>query len=116
MSGQELQKVDGMGGIEHVNTETPAASLAARQEAEVKMLSMHAVSYRRDEATAVARLDAALRRPNFADKAAYRYPRGGTTVEGPSIYLARELARVFGNIRHGVEILAVTPTEVHIRA
>lgn len=39
---------------------------------------------------------------SLAEKAFYRYPRGGETVSGPSVQLARELARCFGNVQYGV--------------
>ncbi len=38
----------------------------------------------------------------LAERAFYRYPRGGETVSGPSVQLARELARCFGNVQYGV--------------
>ncbi|HEX7133137.1 MAG TPA: hypothetical protein VF228_11205 [Iamia sp.] len=38
----------------------------------------------------------------FAERAFYRYPRGGQTVTGGSVYLARELARCWGNIQYDV--------------
>ena len=38
----------------------------------------------------------------LATQAFFRFPRAGETVEGPSVHLARELARCWGNIEHGV--------------
>jgi hypothetical protein len=38
----------------------------------------------------------------LAEKAFYRYPRGGQTVTGESIHLARELARCWGNVQYGI--------------
>jgi len=35
----------------------------------------------------------------------YSYPRAGAQVEGASVYLAREAARVWGNIRYGFDIV-----------
>ncbi len=41
--------------------------------------------------------------PALAKRAFFSYPKGdATTVEGPSIKLAEELARVFGNIDYGL--------------
>lgn len=40
--------------------------------------------------------------PALAEKAFFEFPRGGQTVAGASVYLARELARCWGNIQHGV--------------
>ena len=38
----------------------------------------------------------------LADRAFYSFPRGGQTVAGPTVYLARELARCWGNVQHGI--------------
>ena len=38
----------------------------------------------------------------LAEKAFYRYPRGGENVTGPSIHLARELARCYGHLDVGI--------------
>lgn len=40
--------------------------------------------------------------PALAKRAFFSYPKGGETVEGPSIKLAEELARVWGNIEYGL--------------
>lgn len=40
--------------------------------------------------------------PALAKRAFFSYPKAGETVEGPSIKLAEELARVFGNIDYGL--------------
>lgn len=40
--------------------------------------------------------------PALAKRAFFSFPKGGETVEGPSIKLAEELARVFGNIDYGL--------------
>ena len=42
----------------------------------------------------------------LAERAFFRFPRAGSTVSGPSVYLARELARCWGNIQYGVSELA----------
>jgi hypothetical protein len=38
----------------------------------------------------------------LAEQAFYQYKRGGSTVSGPSVHLARELARCFGNCQYGI--------------
>lgn len=38
----------------------------------------------------------------LAERAFYRFPRGGQTVTGPTVHLARELARCFGNVQYGI--------------
>lgn len=46
-----------------------------------------------------------LDHPSFSLKSIYRFPRGGAEVSGPSVYFAREMARLWGNMRHGVSII-----------
>jgi len=38
----------------------------------------------------------------LAEKAFYRYRRAGTQITGPSVQLAREMARCWGNIQYGI--------------
>jgi hypothetical protein len=38
----------------------------------------------------------------LAERAFYRYTRGGSAVSGPSVHLARELARCWGNVQYGI--------------
>lgn len=38
----------------------------------------------------------------LAERAFYRYPRGGETVSGSSVHLARELARCWGHVQYGL--------------
>lgn len=38
----------------------------------------------------------------LAERAFFRYSRGGTQISGPSVHLARELARTWGNVQYGV--------------
>lgn len=41
----------------------------------------------------------------LAQRAFYEFPRAGETISGASVYLARELARVWGNIQYGIHEL-----------
>lgn len=42
----------------------------------------------------------------LADRAFFRYNRGGGNVTGPSVHLARELARCWGNVDYGLSELS----------
>lgn len=42
----------------------------------------------------------------LAERAFYRFPRAGGAVTGPTVHLARELARCFGNVQYGIAELA----------
>lgn len=61
----------------------------------------------RDEEAVTAAMVRACNRLRLAEKAFYKLPRGKDmngnpiTVEGPSVHLARELARIWGNIDYG---------------
>lgn len=53
-----------------------------------------------DDARAQMRQSCELQ--GMAERAFYRFPRAGGTVSGPSVYLARELARCWGNVQYGL--------------
>lgn len=72
-----------------------------RAIAEVQASMAIAKRFPRDEYAAYTRIMNACKRPSLAENAAYAYPRGGTTVTGPSIRLAEVLANAWGNIDYG---------------
>jgi len=88
------------------STELAPSSSAALVEAEIRAAITVALKFRRNEETAFGRLMKSCQRPAFAEEASYSFPRGGTEVSGPSIYLAREAARLWGNIRYGLNVIA----------
>lgn len=55
----------------------------------------------RDLTAAHAELMAACKSPAFAAVAFYAKPQGGSTVTGPSIRMAEQIAQVFGNFQYG---------------
>lgn len=71
----------------------------ARIQGEIFM----AKQYPRDMERALKLIESDCSNANLADKAVYRYARGGTEITGPSIRLAEVLARRMGNIRYGFE-------------
>lgn len=87
---------------------------AARQEIQASILL--AKRFPRNENAAYQRIINSCRRPSFAESVHYTFPRGGQQIMGPSIYFAREFARIWGNIRYGVDILADEPERRTIRA
>jgi hypothetical protein len=72
-----------------------------RAIAEVQASMAIAKRFPRDEFAAFGRIMNACKRTSLAENAAYAYPRGGTTVTGPSIRLAEVLANAWGNIDYG---------------
>lgn len=75
----------------------------SRAVAEVFAAAELATRFPRNEQRAEQRMRAACSRWSMAEQAEYALPRGsGKDVVGPSVHLARELARIWGNITHGV--------------
>lgn len=74
----------------------------SRAVAEVQAQVVVAQQFPRSVTAAVAAMEEAARQPALANRAFFRFPRGQETVAGPSIHLARELARCWGNIQYGI--------------
>lgn len=70
----------------------------------------------RDEFTAYEKFMSACSRPSLAEKAMYSYPRSGSTISGPSIRLAEEAARCWGNVDFGVKELSQKEGESEMMA
>jgi hypothetical protein len=83
-----------------------ATAVAARAEAETKVMIVMAHQNPRDEHLAYTKMVNACARPTFAEAARYYYERGGNPIDGLSIGFAREASRVWGNMVHGVEVVA----------
>ncbi len=77
----------------------------SRAQSEVYFRVALAADRPRIEEVCLAAMQAACSRLRFAEKAFYKLPRGQQTVEGPSVHLARELARIWGNLDYGVKEL-----------
>jgi hypothetical protein len=78
----------------------------ARAMAQVHAMMRMAKEFPRDIALARRRMHDACGQMALAEKAFYRFPRGGQQVTGPSVHLARELAGCWGNMDFGVSELA----------
>ncbi len=74
----------------------------SRAVAEVHAAIVVAQQCPRNIQAAIADMRSACARKGLAERAFYAFPRGGQTVSGESVYLARELARCWGNIQYGV--------------
>lgn len=101
-----------MGGL--ALTDTPAvsqgkelskASAESSARAEIESCIIVAKKFPRNEEECFQKLMKACLRPGFAADATYSFPRGDKEVTGPSVNLAREAARVWGNMRFGLYIL-----------
>lgn len=74
----------------------------SRQAQEVQAAMVIAKRFPRNVIEAETRVLNACTRRKLAEQAIYSYPRGGTSVEGPSIRLAETLAQCWGNIDFGI--------------
>ena len=71
---------------------------------EIRGAILMAKHFPRDYKKLISDVDALCKRETFARSATYSYPRGGSTITGPSVKLARGLAQVYGNIRYGYDL------------
>lgn len=75
-----------------------ATTMASREMEQVKGQIMMARMFPRDMVLARSRILEECRRLGLAEDAEYTYPRGNEQVTGPSVTLARVLARNIGNM------------------
>lgn len=74
----------------------------SRAIAEVQAAVAVAQRFPRNPAWAMQQALEACGQTSLAERAFYSFPRGGQSVNGPSIALAVELARCWGNINYGI--------------
>ena len=74
----------------------------SRAAAEVQAAVVVAQQCPRNIQAAVAEMRESCKQQGLAERAFYRYPKGGQTITGASVHLARELARVWGNVQYGL--------------
>lgn len=91
------------------------AAAQTREQTEIQAAVMSAKHYPRDEVRCSETALKAMSRPAMAEAATYSFPRGNQTITGPSVDLARELARIWGNIRFGLRIVSADDDNVHLQ-
>jgi len=96
-------------------TQAGTAAGVAREEGELKAALVLARANPRNEHESYMKIVNSCKRPTMAADATYSFPRGGSQVEGPSVYLAREMARCWGNIRTGIRIVTMDSQYVHVK-
>lgn len=99
----------------HIN-EGSVAIESSRAVAEAQGKLLIAKRFPRDQVEAYRNAMNACKRPSLAEKALYSYPRAGQTISGPSIRLAEELARCWGNIDFGIKELSQKDGESEMQA
>lgn len=103
-------------GALHRSASAATQTALTREASEVQAAMLVAQRCPRDEIEAERRIIQACKRPGLAEQAMYAYPRGGTTVTGPSIRLAEALARNWGNMSCGIKELAQHDGESDVMA
>ena len=91
--------------LDNINQGTVAIE-SSRAIAEAQGKLFIAKRFPRNEIAAHAKAMQACQRRGLAEKAFYSYNRGGSTVSGPTIRFAEELARCWGNIDYGIKELS----------
>ncbi len=99
----------------HINAGTVAIE-SQRAVAEVQGKLTIAKSFPRNEQESFTEVIQACQRWTFADQAMYSFPRGDQSVTGPSIRMAEELARCWGNIEYGTRELSRRDGESEMEA
>lgn len=74
----------------------------SRAVAEVQAAVVVAHNTPRSASAAMAEMREVCRIPELAERAFFRFNRGGGAVSGESVHLARELARIWGNVTYGL--------------
>ncbi len=77
------------------------AAVETREAQFIQGMIVSARKFPRDQQAAFGSIMRACERPTLASVAMYSYPRGGSTVTGPSIRLAQVIKQSWGNMRSG---------------
>lgn len=97
--GQNEQLSNAPARLQQPGLHVAAAQTKARAEVEASLVI--AKRFPRNEAESEAKILRACQRTGLAEAATYEYSKGGTAIAGPSIHLAKEAARCWGNIQSG---------------
>lgn len=87
---------------------------AATSLAEIKAAIVMARELPRNENAVFQKLMEACKRKSFAVLAEYSYPRGQSKISGPSVNLAREAAKIYGNMRWGLRVISDSEQKITI--
>lgn len=108
--------------IAEFEKQTPAARsvgaeiVASREAQEVQVAMVAAKRFPRDEVSAYNRIMGDCQRRTLAEKAMYEFKRGTGIVTGPSIHLAKAMARSWGNLDSGFKVLEQSSKESTVMA
>lgn len=77
-------------------------AMSSRETAQIQAQMVIAQRCQRNEIKAIDRIMMDCQRPGLAEKAVYSYARGGSDISGPSIHLAKAIAKRWGNMMSGI--------------
>lgn len=77
-------------------------AMSTRETAQIQSMMVIAKKFPRNEKLVIDRILNDCQRPGLAEKALYSYARGGTEITGPSIHLAKAIAKRWGNMTSGI--------------
>lgn len=105
---QEQQQAENKGAMvvrdQRRGGELQVMSQTAAVQFELQGAMTLARQFPRDEIGVQSLIKRACSRTELAIRSVYLYPRGGQVIKGPSVHLAREAARMWGNVRYGFYI------------
>lgn len=90
-------------------------SMQTREQSELQAGFVMAKRFPRNEEEAFVKITKAFSRPGLAEAAEYRFPRGKEEVRGATVDTARQLARCWGNLRYGFQVIDSTEEELHLK-
>lgn len=96
------------------NHQATAMAMSAMATVELQMRMAMSFPRRPDDIHGLVAVSCA--NPEFADVALYSFPKGGTTVSGPSVKLAEEMARHWGHVNSGFFVVMDSEDQRTIRA
>lgn len=115
-NNQNLEAISEFEQEAHLARSVGAELMASREAQEVQVAMVAAKRFPRDIYSSYNRIIQDCKRRTLAEKAMYEYPRGGQTVTGPSIHLARAIARSWGNLDSGFKVLEQNQKESTVMA
>ncbi|GCD38019.1 hypothetical protein OEIGOIKO_05829 [Streptomyces chrestomyceticus JCM 4735] len=97
---QQIERMSPAGAPARIGQGTAVEQ--SRAVAEVQAAIVVAQQCPRNIQAAIDEMRESCKQKYLAERAFFRFPRAGTTVSGPSVHLARELARCWGNVQYGL--------------
>jgi hypothetical protein len=92
-----------------------ALSVLERERSEIQAAVFIAHKFPRDTKAAMEEIKTSFSNVTMAELAEYKYERSSAEVTGASVDLAREVARIWKNLKHGFKIIELSTTHVTLK-